>query len=353
MTTRAQGLRRLVEAETGSGPRQAYYVNQASLLGEYFEQLPDTPWLTEADYELFPTTSVDVLVFNTVDEPVWAIIWDHEHTGTYDTDRMHLARVCAALNLPLLRANDALATLPHDGEILLRWLVRRWLAYEHQAPGLYAQQQADLEAIPADEVEAAGIWLMTDHPELDVEMIFDLENPLPSLTRITERLALKHRVALWMSHGASPEVRESFQKNPPLWRQGPTQPAWADSLDVWHIIGRCELTLVPADMSTELSREIRPGAVDSPHDDQVLGASGAYSILASNPLTKPGEGSPVNWQELLERTLEAIGSDDGAGSVAIPLSMPPAGAGIHYLASAMAEYNALLDLERQLEARSG
>lgn len=111
---------------------------------------------------------------------------------------------------------------PHDGEILLRWLVRRWLAYEHQAPGLYAQQQADLEAIPEDEVEAAGMWLIADHPELDVEMVFDMENPLPSLTRIPERLALKHRVALWMSHGASPEVRELFQKHPPLWRQGPT-----------------------------------------------------------------------------------------------------------------------------------
>lgn len=106
-------------------------------------------------------------------------------------------------------------------------------------------------------------------------------------------------------------------------------------------------------MSTELSRDIRPGAVGGPHDDRILRASGAYSILASNPLAEPGEGSPTNCQELLERTLEALTSDGDAAAVAIPLSLPPAGAGIHYLASAMAEYNALLDLERQLEARRG
>jgi hypothetical protein len=59
-------------------------------------------------------------------------------------------------------------------------------------PGLLAERDAEIEAMSEEELEAAGIWLLGERPDLDADLVFRLEHPFPPVRRLAERLALNY-----------------------------------------------------------------------------------------------------------------------------------------------------------------
>jgi hypothetical protein len=41
-------------------------------------------------------------------------------------------------------------------------------------------------------LEAAGLWLLGERPDLDVDLVFRLEHPFPPVRRLAERLAVTY-----------------------------------------------------------------------------------------------------------------------------------------------------------------
>lgn len=348
MTTRAQGIRRLVEAETAAGEVRRVYVNHSSRLADVLP-IPRAPWLSEDDRTLFLTDVVDLLVFDSQDQPVWALQYDDpDGDGLYDRAQLHLARVCAALNLPLVRVQQPLTDLPVEQEVLLRWMVRRWLIYRDVAPAMYAERDAQIEQMSEEELAATGPWLLAERPDLDVEFIFDLDNPFPPLQRLVDRLAAVHRCEFHVD-GVRPSDAARAQMTAaggPLWTSGPFMPA------VWDMRGGPESTrdyehqfiarhsLVRPDAPTELGHSVD---LEAPSTAEHMTATGCWSALVLNPLTEGG----IADAEFVRLTLDA----ERDGVQALPMSGPPDGFDMHVLGRAMATYRAVADLEEQLTTR--
>lgn len=59
-------------------------------------------------------------------------------------------------------------------------------------PGLLAERDAEIDAMSEEEWEAAGLWLLAERPDLDVDLVFRLRHPFPPLCRVAERLAVEY-----------------------------------------------------------------------------------------------------------------------------------------------------------------
>jgi hypothetical protein len=126
--------------------------------------------------------------------PLFAVEFDgaSTHVSVESQQRdLRKNRLCAGSGLPLVRIND---TFLHRRERLsvVEWLAGLWAAHRSEMPGLLAERDAAIEAIPEEELEAAGIWLFDESPDLDVDLVFRLEHPFPPVHRLAERLAVKY-----------------------------------------------------------------------------------------------------------------------------------------------------------------
>ncbi|MFK4035344.1 DUF2726 domain-containing protein [Nonomuraea wenchangensis] len=128
---------------------------------------------------------------------VWVVEFDGPH-HRIDTEQIRRDitknRICALVGLPILRVEDDLL----DGverEATLSWLVRRWLMYKAEMPGLLKDRNRQIDEMTPKEWEKnegdAG-FLFAHRPDLDVEFVFDLMNPFPALVSIAKRLLIEY-----------------------------------------------------------------------------------------------------------------------------------------------------------------
>jgi hypothetical protein len=209
---------------------------------------PAHPWLEEGDWGFAFKAHFDFVVHEKLDgqhptHPLFAVEFDGASTHVNaESRRRDLAknRLCVASGLPLVRIDD---TFLHRRERLsvVEWLAGLWTAHRSEMPGLMAERDAEIEAMGEEELEAAGIWLLGERPDLDVDLVFRLRHPFPPVGRLAERLAVKYGFQ-WS------EVR-AIAPNPhqPRWRVTgwfPALPVRTTGLvEHW----RCELRLVGAD----------------------------------------------------------------------------------------------------------
>jgi hypothetical protein len=144
-------------------------------------------------------------------------------------------RLCAASGLPLVRVDDRFL---HRRERLsvVEWLAGLWAAHRSEMPGLLVERDAEIEAMSEEELEAAGLWLLGERPDLDVDLVFRLEHPFPPVRRLAERLAVTYGFQ-WS------EVNAFVRPATPRWRVASWLPALPSRttglVDHW----RCKLWL--------------------------------------------------------------------------------------------------------------
>jgi Protein of unknown function (DUF2726) len=224
---------------------------------------PAHPWLEEGDWNYAFKAHFDFVVHEKLDSqhpthPLFAVEFDGASTHADAQSRrrdLRKNRLCAASGLPLVRIND---TFLHRREQLsvVEWLVGLWAAHRSEMPDLLAERDAEIEAMSQEELEAAGLWLLGERPDLDVDLVFRLEHPFPPLCRLAERLAAKYGFQ-WSEVNAIPP-----NPHQPRWRVVrwlPAVPSLTTGLvEHW----RCELRLVgPGGRTAELQglADVRKG----------------------------------------------------------------------------------------------
>jgi Protein of unknown function (DUF2726) len=160
---------------------------------------PAHPWLEEGDWRYAFKAHFDFVVHEKLDgqhptHPLFAVEFDgaSTHVGVESQKRdLRKNRLCAASGLPLVRIND---TFLHRRErpSVVEWLAGLWAAHRSEMPGLLADRDAEVEAMSEEELAEAGLWLLMERPDLDVDLVFRLGHPFPPVCRLAERLAFKY-----------------------------------------------------------------------------------------------------------------------------------------------------------------
>ena len=157
---------------------------------------PDHPWLEPDDWRYAKQAHFDFLVQEGTraehpTHPLFAVEFDarstHSSPAAHRRD-LQKNRLCAASGLPLVRIDY---TFLHRRERLstIEWLARTWAAYRTAMPHLLAERDAEVDAMSGDKIDAAGPFLLSQHPHLDVDFVFQLEHPFPPIRRLIDRLA--------------------------------------------------------------------------------------------------------------------------------------------------------------------
>jgi Protein of unknown function (DUF2726) len=211
------------------------------------------PWLEEGDWDYAFKAHFDFVVHEKLDSqhpthPLFAVEFDgaSTHVGVQCRQRdLAKNRLCAASGLPLVRIND---TFLHRRERLavVEWLAGQWAAHRSEMPGLLAERDAEIEAIPEEEMEAAGLWLLMERPDLDVDLVFRLQHPFPPVSRLAERLAFKY--GFQWSKVRFRAIAPNSQR--PRWRVTRWWPAAPSLNDVLVQRWECKLWLVGPDAQT-------------------------------------------------------------------------------------------------------
>jgi hypothetical protein len=214
---------------------------------------PAHPWLEGGDWHYAFSAHFDFVVHEKLDgehptHPLFAVEFDGASTHiSVESRRRDLAknRLCAASGLPLLRIND---TFLHRRERLsvVEWLAGLWAAYRSEMPGLLAERDAEVEAMSDEEKAEAGLWLLMERPDLDVDLVFRLEHPFPPVRRLAERLASRYVFQWWKVRAIAPDPQR------PRWRVTRWSPAIpslnGDLVQRWE----CRLWLVGPDGRTAM-----------------------------------------------------------------------------------------------------
>jgi hypothetical protein len=214
---------------------------------------PTHPWLRPGDWSYAFRAHFDFVIHEGIvgqhpTHPLFAVEFDGAEAHARPAARRRdLAknRLCAASGLPLVRIN---ATFLHRRErlSLVEWLAKLWAAYRAEMPHLLAERDAMVEAMPEEQLHEAGLFLLMDYPELDVDLIFELEHPFPPAREVAERLASRYGF-YWAAVGLrSTPLRRRWKVTSYL----PPVPTLNDGLiERW----RCELDLTgPAGQTTKV-----------------------------------------------------------------------------------------------------
>jgi hypothetical protein len=143
----------------------------------------------------------------------------------------------------LVRINDSFLH-PRERLSVVEWLAGLWAARRSEMPDLLAKRDAEIEAMPEEELEAAGLWLLGERPDLDVDLVFRLEHPFPPVCRLAERLAVTYGFQWSQVDAIAPDPQR------PRWRVTswlPAVPSLTTGL-VEHWL--CELRLIGPDGQT-------------------------------------------------------------------------------------------------------
>ncbi|WP_258906933.1 DUF2726 domain-containing protein [Actinokineospora sp. UTMC 2448] len=168
----------------------------------------DHPWLRPGDWPYAFSAHLDFVVHDRLDgenptHPLFAVEFDGRttHSSAEATVRdLRKNRLCAASGLPLIRIGEEFL---HKREHLstIAWLVQLWAAHREEMPQLIADRDADVaQMAPA---ERDNPFLLGEHPELDVNLVFAAQHRFPAVTRLAHRLAAEHGLA-WPWVGAHP-----------------------------------------------------------------------------------------------------------------------------------------------------
>ena len=166
------------------------------------------PWLRPGDWTYAFQAHFDFVVHDRLDgenptHPLFAVEFDgrstHDDPEVRSRDRRK-NRLCAASGFPLVRIGEELL---HKRERLstVAWLARLWAHHREEMPGMLAERDAEVAQLP--EVERDSPWLLGDHPELDVDLVFSARHPFPAVRRLAHRLAAEYGFA-WPYVGAEP-----------------------------------------------------------------------------------------------------------------------------------------------------
>jgi hypothetical protein len=128
-------------------------------------------------------------------EALWAFEFDGpQHQSTQQARRdTRKNRICLLAGLPLLRIDDRHLNV-NEKEAVLDWHVQRWVAYEKVMPGLVDDRDREIAALSPEEIAEAGIWLLGERPDLDVDLVFELENPYQPTLDIARRLMQEYGI---------------------------------------------------------------------------------------------------------------------------------------------------------------
>ncbi len=182
-STEAQARRVLVRALQGT----PYWVNAHTRLEDVIEadegdDLEDRRFLRNAHFDL-------TIHRESRREVLWAFEFDgptHERPEQRRRD-VRKNRICLMAGLPLLRINGTHLNA-NEKQAVLEWHVKRWLAHEQMMPRLLEERDREIATISSEEIEQAGMFLLGERPHLDVEFVFDLNNPYEPTLTLAERL---------------------------------------------------------------------------------------------------------------------------------------------------------------------
>jgi hypothetical protein len=213
---------------------------------------PTHPWLRPGDWRYAFAAHFDFVIHEGIvgeypTHPLFAVEFDgagvHARPAARRRD-LAKNRLCAASGLPLVRID---ATFLHRRErlSLIEWLAKLWAAYRAEMPQLLVARDAAVQAMPEEQLAAAGWFLLGEYPALDVDWIFQLDHPFPPAREVAERLAARYGF-----HWSEVAIRPTalFRQRWKVTSSFPPTPALNDRLiERW----RCQLSLTgPAGQTT-------------------------------------------------------------------------------------------------------
>lgn len=260
-------------------------------------------------------------------------LWAFEFDGPqHATDRAQVRRdvrknrICLTAELPLLRVDDT-HLVAHEKQALLTWHVRRWLAYERTMPAMLEERDKAINEIPPEDLAEHGMWLFGERPELDVDFVFNLENPYLPLTDISERLMEKHGIYVTGSFSLSSPEMASFQEPKYLARMRFLGSLLDPATPGFHRRWRCPVSVEPytGDMAA--------------HSDPVFEVDGVWDVRFGYPICEEQDDA----YDTLSGWIEA------GGFPFLPAG--PMGAGALEVGDELAQYRALLEVESWASSR--
>ncbi|MGW3993197.1 DUF2726 domain-containing protein [Amycolatopsis sp. NPDC004772] len=167
------------------------------------------PWLRPGDWTYAFKAHLDFVVHDGVygahpTHPLFAVEfdgrWTHDSAEAQVRDRRK-NRLCAASGLPLVRIGEEFL---HKRERLstIAWLAQLWAHHREEMPELLADRDADFARLP--EAEQESPWLLGEHPELDVDLVFSARHPFPAVQHLARWLAARYGFA-WPLVDAEPD----------------------------------------------------------------------------------------------------------------------------------------------------
>ena len=172
----------------------------------------DHRWLRPGDWDYAFRSHFDFVVQEGLQSehpthPLFAVEfdggWSHSDPAAQRRDQRK-NRLCAASGLPLVRLDDA-SLHRRERFSVIEWLARLWAAYRSEMPRLIAERDAEVEAMPEEELAAAGSFLLGESPDLDVEFSFELEHPFPPIRRAAARMASRYGFQWWEVDAIAPD----------------------------------------------------------------------------------------------------------------------------------------------------
>jgi hypothetical protein len=249
---------------------------------------------------------------------LWAFEFDgptHERPEQRRRD-IRKNSICLLAGLPLLRINDTHLSV-NEKQAVLDWHIRRWMAYEKLMPKMLEERDREIAAMSEEEIRQAGFWLLGERPDLDVEMIFELEHPYEPTVRVAERLY--QRYGMYATHLERPASEQSVRYL--------IQFDWMGAVPDLHVQGFHARWLCPVRVDRY------DGQASSTRDEPktVFESTGVWESRVAYPVTEAPEPQSASLAEWA-----AAGGWLPAG---------PAGGGAYEIGKVLAEYNALREVE--------
>lgn len=276
-------------------------------------------WLRDGDWDFAFRSHFDFVVHDGVDgryptQPLFALEFDGETTHSTPVQiRRDLAknRLCAASGLPLVRI-DHTFLYKRENLTLIAWLVELWSAHRHEMPELLAQRDRDLAELT--DADRGSPWLLGEHPELDVALVFGATHPFPPTRDLARHLAVDYGFS-WPYAGARPSDPE---------------------FTPWHVSTFCPPT-----------PSLNSGPVDQWTCEANLSGPDGYSrkilrradVRSSYPLDERDQCDDVDWKDFLKGNLPRLPAGPWIGASGL-------------LGEALSLHNVLNDIRYQIKRRS-
>ena len=308
----SQARRVLVRALEGT----RYWVNAHTRLEDVIEPEDDDD---PADRQFLRDAHFDLTIHK---ESRREVLWAFEFDGpTHQSPVQHRRdvrknRICLSAGLPLLRIDDTHLSA-NEKQAVLDWHVRRWLAYEETMPKLLEERDREIAAIPSDEIEQAGMFLLGERPHLDVELVFELNNPYEPTLALARRL--RRRYGMHTTHLDSGETMRGVEYLIRFDWMGAVQDL---TVQGFHSRWICPVRVERFDGFLCNTRR---------EPQTVLETSGVWQSRIAYPVREGPEPTGSRVTEWLA----------GRGW----LEAGPAGGGAHEVGKVLAEYNALREIE--------